>query len=114
MIFKLSALSNVSNRCSFLQIRDVHEGNSFFVEFTPILEIAIPAAFGLAPLSSPESAGLHIAPNFLKSVIPWHMPSFVFYFQRKNPWLERFNWYLAIADQGGLRDEWVRIARYRT
>ncbi len=82
-----------------------------FIEFTPIMEIAIPAAFGLSSFASPESAGLHVGPDFLDSVIPQHTPAYPFYFQRMNPWIDRFNWYLASADQAGLRDEWVRRSR---
>ncbi len=72
-----------------------------------MVETAIPAAFDKT-FYSEATTGIKISSRFFDdaeqnwSNVPW-----TFYFQRRSPWLKRFNWYLMAAEQGGLRDEWI-------
>ncbi len=83
------------------------EEKVLFVDYSVILETAIPAAFGKSTFSE-SSTGLRISNSFFEFQEGTYASiSWTFFFQRRNPWAERFNWYLRLAAQAGLRDEWI-------
>ncbi len=85
----------------------MYEGNSLFVDYTLLLDVAIPAWFS----HSNGESSLHVS----ESLAPWH-PSMayvymIWYFHPLNPWIERFDRQLHRAYDAGLRHEWMKRAR---
>ncbi len=93
----------------FSQIKEVHEGKSLFVDYSSVLETAVPAAFGISSSRSVELAtGLRYSFLSRNGKDTWYGSiSWTFYFQKRNPWLKRFDWYLIHAEQAGLRNFWL-------
>ncbi len=86
---------------------DVYEGESLLVEYAPLLEVAVAAGFS----RSNGELMLHLS----EGIGLWHpivdYVYLVWYFYPLSPWTERFNRYIGLATDTGLRLEMLQRSK---
>ncbi len=89
-----------------MQLQDVYNGKSLYVEYSAVLEVTVKAGFSY---SNGDSV-LRLSEN----IIPWRANHYYasWCFHKVTPWAHRVEKLLLATQDTGLRHKWVTMSKY--